>query len=180
MNILKYVKSFVYESEDENVGYKWLSGLIFFIDEGKFVFDRGFIITGKGVSIDEYAFYANFRNFTLINDDLHYLYGDCIKKIVPNKVYMHIKLGSSAYSVPLDNLTYWNLFFSSPNNKIFNSLTIVPEKIKIVELGDNITVNGNKRGKIKNIEDIVCPLFNKRQVYNSTCVLFSDVNSDIF
>jgi len=169
MNLFKYVKNWVYE--EEKVGYNWIGGLIFFIDDGKMVLDRGFIITGD---IDEYSFYANFRNFTLINNDLHYLYPDSIKKIT--KVYFHLKVGNSPYPISLNNPTYWNYFFSSPNNKIYNSLTLDEKKIKIINNSENF----EKKCKIKSIMDIHCPLFDKRQTYNSTCVLFSEVNCDIF
>jgi hypothetical protein len=171
MNILKYVKSLVYE--EEIVGYKWVSGLICFVDDGKMVLDRGFIITGN-ISPDYFAFYANFRNFTLINDDLHYMYPDSIKKINPDKVYLHVKFGSSPYSIPLTNPTYWNLYFNTPNNKLYKSLTITPERIKIIENTNDINY------KIKKVSEITCPLFDKRQVYNETSILFSGINTDIF
>lgn len=176
MNLLKYVKSLVYE--DEKAEYKWIGGLIFFMDDGKMVLDRGFVITGD---VDEYAFYTNFRNFTLINNDLHYMYPDSIKKI--NKIYLHLKYGTSPYPVPLNNPTYWNLFFSSPNNKIYKSMSLDEKRIKIMENNtENATYNTthNAKSKIKSVNDIICPLFDKRQIYNPTCVLFSEVNCDIF
>ena len=89
--MLKYIKSFAFTPEPE---YCWIGGVICFVDDGKMVFDRGFVIVGK-VSPDFYSYYCNFRNFTVVNGELHYHYPDKLKRIDPKKVYLHIRIGKN-------------------------------------------------------------------------------------
>jgi len=155
MNYIK--KFFTYEEVKENT---WISGLIFFQDEGKMVLDRGFVIIGD---IRSYPFYCQFKNFTMINGDFYYLYPNCMKKINPEKVFLHLRFGKSPFPIEKNNLTYWHLFFTNPNNKIYKSIELKKEKIKLFEFLET----GFECESINN------PLFLKKQSYDKNSILFS-------
>jgi len=159
---MNYLKSF-FKSEEKKEEYNWISGLILFSDEDKMKVDRGFIITGD---ISNYPFYCQFKNFTTVNGDLYYIYPNCMKKINPDKIYLHLRIGTSPYPVESENKKYWHLFFTSPQNKIYKSIELEDYKIKIHDF-PNI-------GKI-NIENIKNPLFLKRQIYDKNSILFSSL-----
>lgn len=160
--MIKYLKSFIYENKKEN--YTWISGLIIFKDDKKFVLDKGFIITND---ISNYSFYCQFNNFVIINSELHYSYPEGFKKINPKDVYLHIRIGNSPFSPTLDNLSYWNLYFTSPNNKVYKSIQINPNKIKIIN-----EIDKNKL----DIKDVKNPFFFNKEIYNDNSVLFSFLN----
>ena len=171
MNLIRYVKSFVYESVEEEM-HNWLSCIVCFVDEGKMVFDSGLVVVGN-CSPDYYAHFLHFKNFILINGDLHYKYPDKIKKINPDKVYLHIRVGSTKFEVPTDNLAYWHLYFTSPSNKLYKSLDkIKEERIKLVDMRE-------KDERKVRIEDISNPLFNKYQKYNEHSIMFSGIKVDM-
>jgi hypothetical protein len=174
--MIKYLKSFIYENKKEN--YTWISGLIIFKDNNKFVLDKGFIITND---ISNYSFYCQFNNFTIINGELHYAYPEGFKKINPKDVYLHIRIGNSPFSPTLDNLSYWNLYFTSPNNKVYKSIQINPNKIKIIggnhQNDKNDRNDKNDKNKL-DIKDVKNPFFYSKEIYNDSSVLFSSL--DIF
>ena len=167
--MIKYLKSFVVSEQTDNV---WISGLICFVDEGKMVLDRGFVILGN-VNPDHYAFYTNFRNFIFVNGELHYMYGDKVKKINPKKVHLHIRIGHSPHEIHIENLTYWHLFFTSPNNKLFKNITLQKEKISLI----TDPPISNKKLKIYDIQN---PLFLDKQVYSENCVMFTGLDINKF
>jgi len=155
---MNYLKKFF--SSEEKEEYSWVSGLIFFQDEGKMVLDKGFIITGD---VEKYPYYCQFKNFNIINGDVYYLYYNCMKKINYEKVFLHLKIGKSPFPVEKNNLTYWHLFFNSPNNRIYKSIELKKEKIKLFEFPEE----NSKKDLFDN------PLFIKKQVYDKNSVLFS-------
>lgn len=157
--MLNYLKSFIYENKkEENV---WISGLIMFSDNQKLILDKGFVITGE---ISNYSFYCQFNNFTVINGELHYIYPNGLKKIDPKKVYLHLRIGKSPFEITVDNLMYWNLYFTSPNNKIFKAIDLDVNKIKIIQ---------SEKNEILSTKNIKHPFFNNKQVYDDNSVLFS-------
>ena len=83
-----------------------------------------------------------------------------MKKINPDKVYLHVRVGSSPFPIERENLTYWHLFFTSPN--IYKNLKLTKDKIRLLEFND----------KNKNII-LEHPFFLKKQKYNNESVLFS-------
>ena len=157
---MNYIKKFF--STDEKEEYSWISGLILFQDEKKMILDRGFIITGD---LENYPYYCQFKNFNIINGELYYLYPNCMKKINPEKVFLHLRIGKSPFPIEKDNLTYWHLFFTSPNNRVYKSIDIIKEKIKLHEFPEKKT----KKDLFEN------PLFIKKQVYENGSVLFSNL-----
>ena len=161
--MLKYIKSFIYEKNKEE--HMWISGLIMFVDDNKMILDRGFITE----NISDYSFYCQFNNFTLINGELHYMFPDSFKKIDSNKVYLHLRIGKSPFEIPIENPTYWNLFFTNPNNKIYKNIELVKNKIKIQGL-QNPQQSNNKEIKIQDLRN---PLFLNKQIYDESSVLFS-------
>lgn len=155
---MNYLKSF-FKTEEQNENY-WISGLILFKYENRLILDRGFIVVGN---LNNYSFYCQFKNFTIINGELYY---NCIKKIKFENVFLHLKIGETPYNVETNNKTYWNLFFNSPSNKLFKSIILEDSKIKVF--------NFDKTKKI-NINDVNNPLFLKKQVYDKNCVLFTGI-----
>jgi len=162
--MIKYLKSFMYENKKQE--HTWISGLILFSDDEKIILDKGFIITEE---ISNYPFYCQFNNFTVINGELHYAYPEGFKKIDSKKVYLHLRICNSPFEPAIDNLSYWNLYFTSPNNKIYKSFEINPNKIKIIY--------GCKTENL-NIRQVKNPFFYKKEIYNDNSVLFSSL--DIF
>ena len=160
--MLKYLKSLVYENKP--VEYNWVSGLIIFSDENKLVLDKGFIILGE---VTNYSFYCQFNNFTMINGELHYAYAEGFKKIDARKVYLHLRFGKSPFEISLNNLSYWNLYFTNPKNKLYSCID--KNKIKIIKSDKTETLN---------IKDVKHPFFYNKQIYNNTSVLFSSL--DVF
>tara|TARA_R110001599_G_scaffold91574_1_gene240564 strand:- start:2953 stop:3456 length:504 start_codon:yes stop_codon:yes gene_type:complete len=154
-------KYFAAEKKDE---YRWISGLILFLDGKEMIVDRGFIITGD---VNYYSFYCQFKNFTHINGELYYMYPTCMKKINPEKVHLHLRYGTSPYPVEKENLAYWNLFFTAPNNKIYTNIKLDPAKIKVFDF--------EKVETKFNIQDVNVPLFETRQAYNTNSVLFTSL-----
>ena len=141
--MLKYLKSFIYENK--SLEYTWISGLILFSDDDKLVLDKGFIITGE---ITNYPFYCQFNNFTMINGELHYAYPQGFKKIDAKKVYLHLRIGKSPFEIPLDNISYWNLYFTSPKNNLCK--IVDKNKIKVIKFDKTENLN---------IKDIKHPFF---------------------
>lgn len=157
---MNYIKKFF--TSEEKPEYSWVAGLILFQDDGKMVLDRGFVVTGDA---DNYPFYCQFKNFNIINGELYYLYHNCMKKVNPEKVYLHLKYCKSPHPAEKKNLTFWYLFFNSPSNRIFKSIELKQEKIKLIEFPE-----------AKSKKDIFYnPLFLKKQVYDNNCVLFSSI-----
>ena len=159
--MMNYLKSFFNENKKEE--YTWISCLILFSDNKKLILDKGFVITGE---IADYPFYCQFNNFTIINGELHYIYPEGFKKIDPKKVYLHLRFGNSPYEIIVDNLMYWNLYFTNPNNKIFKSFDLDVSKIKIIQ---------NEKNETLNIKDIKHPFFCNKQIYDNNSVLFSHI-----
>ena len=174
-DMMKYVKSFVYEKE---ISYNWMSGLLCFVDDGKMVLDSGFIITGD-VSLDHYGFYMNYRNFTMINSDLHYMYPDGIKRINSEKVYLHLRFGNSPSPIQTTHLNHWHLYVTSPNNKFFKSIDFNEKRIKCFQEGGNSagSVSVKIAGDKSKIFSIKNPMFHDKQVYNDHSVMFSSLNT---
>lgn len=168
----KYFKKLIYPVEEEKKDHTWISGVLFFRDEGKAVIDRAFIITEN---IKNYVFYCDLRNFTIINGDLFYLYPTHMKKISFDHVYLHLKIGKSPYPLPLDNPSYWYHFFNSPNNKVFQSLTLNKDMIRIIQED----YQKDSQNKI-DISDIDHPFFLKRQAYDKNSVLFTGLKTCFF
>ncbi len=160
--MLSLFKYFVYPEVEENV---WLSVIVFFYDEGKTVVDESFIFNGN-VNPNLYSFYTNFKNFILINEELHYRYPDYIKKIEPENVYLYVHIGRSGFSIPNDKLDYWGLFFSSFSDPLYKKLNLKNTRL----------VFPMKTNKKMKIEDIYNPLFSVREVYDKNSILFSFIN----
>jgi len=179
MSWYDYAKSFLYEEKNENI---WTSILILFVDEGKVKLDEGFILNDV-FSSNYYSFFCNFKNFTVINNELYYKYSDCIKKIDPKKVYLHIYIGKSKNSLSTNKIDSWNLYFSSLNNKLYKEIKeeLTLEKINIIKRRIN---EKDKIGKIEKkiktpkITEIENPLFLEKQNYNENSVFFSNINID--
>ncbi len=167
--MMKYVKSLVYEKETV---YNWTAGLLCFVDDGKMVLDSGFIITGQ-TSLDYYGFFMNYRNFTLINGDLHYIYPDHMKRINSEKVYFHLRFGHSPTPIDISHLTHWHLYATSPNNKFFRSIEFDEKRIKTFHeggVGEPLSGEKSKLPLIKN------PMFHDKHIYNSHSVMFSSLH----
>ena len=165
--MIKYVKSFVYENVPV---YNWMSVLLCFVDDDKVVMDRGLIIIGD-VPADYYSHYLHYKNFTIVNGELHYMYPDRIKKINPEKVYLHIRVGSSPSPVQVSHLHHWHLYTTSPNNRFFKSIDFNVERVKVFNEG--IKADGFRGVKISDVRN---PLFYGRNTYNENCVMFSGIN----
>lgn len=155
---MNYIKKFF--SQDDKEEYSWVSCLIFFQDEGKNVLDRAFIIIGD---VENYPYYCQFKNFNIINGDLYYLYPNCMKKINHEKVFLHVRFGKSPFPIEKNNLTYWHLFFTNPNNRIYKSIELKKEKIKLFEFPET----KSRKDFSEN------PLFMKKNVYDKNSILFS-------
>jgi hypothetical protein len=172
--MIKYVRSFIGETQPI---YNWTSVLLCFVDGDKVVMDKGLIILGD-VSADFYAHYIHYKNFTILNDELHYMYPDRLKKINPEKVYLHVRVGSSPSVVQVSHLHHWHLYTTSPNNRFFKSIEFNVERVTIVNEGvkDGVVGNVGNGGKKVKVEDIKNPLFFGKQAYNDSCVMFSGIN----
>lgn len=164
--MIKYVKSFVYENVPT---YNWMSVLLCFVDDDKVIMDRGLIILGD-VPADFYAHYLHYKNFTILNGELHYMYPDRIKKINPEKVYLHIRVGVSPSPIQVSHLHHWHLYVTSPNNVFFKSIAFNVDRVKVFNEGFK------EGGKIK-VKDIKNPLFFSKNMYNDSCVMFSGINT---
>ena len=164
--MIKYAKSLLYESTPV---YNWMSVLLCFVDDDKVVMDKGLIILGD-VPADFYAHYLHYKNFTIVNGELHYMYPDRIKKINPDKVYLHVRVGTSPSVVQVSHLNHWHLYTTSPNNRFFKSIEFNVGRVKVFNEGFREGVAKVKLGEVKN------PLFLTRQSYNENCVMFSGIN----
>ena len=154
MGIIKYIKSF-FISEEQS--YSWLGCLIIFTDNKKLILDKGFILTGDFSKI---PYYCNFSNFSKRDGKLYYNYPNGIRReIDPEKVHLHIKIGKINKPVDQFPLNSWSLFFSSPNNKIYKSITHFMDE-------DHLARYSVKKSK-KNvrIKDIDFPYFLRKQFY---------------
>lgn len=172
-----YIKSFFVSSKPaDNTSNKWLSGLIIFKDDGKLVVDTGFIIIGDPM-INEMGFFCNFRNFILINGELHYAYPQHIKKIDPNSVFLHVKISKHSTVIPKINPVYFNFYFSSPRDKIYEKLiesgSLKAEKIKIIDRSSRVI---GKKSLIEKIDLLQCPIFSNKDMYSEDSAIFSGLN----
>ena len=165
--MIKYVKSFVYETTPT---YNWMAVLLCFVDDGKVVMDKGVIILGD-VPADFYAHYMHYKNFTIVNGELHYMYPDRIKKINPEKVYLHVRIGTSPSAVQVSHLHHWHLYTTSPNNRFFKSIEFDVGRVKVFNEG--FKAEGFRGVKLSDVKN---PLFLTRSVYNENCVMFSGIN----
>ena len=82
--------------------------------------------------------------------------------------------GNIPYPVSFENISYWNLHFTSLNNNIYQLIKeqLNKEKFKIIKM-ENILIE-----KIPKISEVVNPLFYIRNNYDNESVLFKhlDIN----
>ena len=85
-------------------------------------------------------------------------------------------MGTGIFDIQ-NNLNYWNIYFSSPKNKFYKSISsnLTQEKIKVV---DNSKTPSKKRTSISNISH---PLFYLKQSYGRDLnqVILSSLNIDL-
>jgi len=179
--MIKYLKSFVV-TEENRIEYPWTSILLLFGDEGKLQLVKDYIIKGI-LEPHEYAYYCQFNNFVIINNKLSYLYSDKIKHINSEKVYLHIRTGSTPFPVPEDHLESYHLYFPSASNKIYKLLNnqIDPEKIKVVTHNDesyNISSSSRNKKRMKSqAQNLFHPFFQRKEIYHPDAVIFSHFDS---
>ena len=163
---------------ERDEGFEWTSCLLLFYDRKKLVLDSGFVILGD-LPPHFFSYYCNFSNFIVRDNTLYYLYKDGItKKIDPSKVHLHIKKGETIFDIDLKNCNYWNLFFSSPTNKIYKSISssLTLEKIRLIDVRGKYKIK--KAEKISKIEH---PLFERKQIYGEKMEqgIFSKINIEL-
>lgn len=77
-------------------------------------------------------------NWTVINDDLIYNLINDKNIIDPLEVHLHCRVGDTHFDVDyfINNPTYYNHYFSSPNSKIYKAIKsqLVPEKVEVFDL----------------------------------------------
>ena len=169
MKWFSYLKSFFITKE---INYKWISALLLFTDEKSLILDKGIVIIGNS-SPNILCYYLNFSNFTVINEKLYYLCKNKkLLKIDPKKVYLHVKIGNSPHPISKQNVNYWNIYFSSPQNKIYNTIS---SKLNL----QNISfINTKENSNINNLLELNYPTFSSKQIYgnNMDQIIFSDLN----
>ena len=172
MNWINYAKSFFSNPE---IRYSWVSVLIIFTDNGNLVLDKGYVFLGD-LPIHYLGYCCNFTNFSIISGNLYYLYQNGVaKQIDPAKVYLHVKISQVPFEITRENLNYWNLFFSSINNKMYKAISpyLDDNHIKMIDFTGKFS--HKKRLKSSNIFH---PLFSEKQTYgiNMDQTLFSKLN----
>ena len=181
--MFKYLKSFV-ANEENKVLYPWTSILILFSDNGKLNVDKGYVIKGI-LETHEYGYYCQFNNFFYINGKLLYAYPDKLKEIDPEKVYLHILTGLTPFPVPNEHLDSHHLYFPSANNKVYKLLgnKIDKDKIRLFVVKDESYMSSSgsrsKRREESQAQNLIHPLFSRKEIYHPDAVVFSyfDVNA---
>lgn len=174
MSWLNYAKSFITSASNSELplNYRWVSVLILFVDNGKTVLDKGYIFLGD-ISINS-LFHIQFTNFNIIENNILYMYKNGSSKYIESKkIYLHFKFGQSSFPISEQNINYWNNFFSSPTNKIYNSISN-DLNIKHIKLVNSPHISSKKRLTPANISH---PLFFSKRIYGILMdqVILSDV-----
>lgn len=149
-----------YISGGSTVKYRWISALIVFSDGGEIVLDKGYLFLGD-LPIYYLGYYCNFTNFSVIEGKLYYFYKNgVVKQIDPAKVHLHIKFGQSPFEISLENINYWNLFFSSVKNKIYISISndLNEKNITMIDISGKFS----SKNRLKNI-NLTHPLFKRNR-----------------
>jgi hypothetical protein len=179
--MIKYIKSFVV-TEENKIEYPWTSILILFGDGGKLHLDKGYVIKGL-LEPHEYAYYCQFNDFMFLNGKLLYSKNNFMKEISSNKVYLHIRTGSTPFPIPEDHLESFHLHFPSQNNKIYKLLNnqIDPKKIHLIssDHDESYNTSSNSRNKKRlkgQAQNLFHPFFQLKEIYHPDAVIFSHFN----
>lgn len=169
---MEYLKSF-WNTEPKL--YHWISVLILFNQDNKITLDKGYVFLGN-MPIHSIGNYINFTNFNIIDGALYYMHNNgTTKSVDPTKVYLHFKFGSTPFQFSSENKDYWNLFFSSLDNKIYNSIVsdLTSKRIRMMKLKDGIS-----HKKSLSPANVSHPLFSSKQVYGLQMdqVILSGIN----
>lgn len=181
----KYVKSCVVTPTlDKNI-LSWTSFIILFKHpKGTLVLDTAYIFIGD-IPDNIHAYYINFMNWSVNNNQLIYKPSKDVKKIIvnPENIHLHIHVGDTPFdsSYFTDNPIYFLHFFSSPQNKTYKAIKeqLISSKIKIYNINNRIS-QLNLRDRSEKILD---PRFSthKHQIYGEHLdhVVFTGLNIDI-
>ena len=175
MSWMNYAKSFLTTSNSQTPHiYRWVSILILFVDDGRTVLHKGYIFLGD-ISVSQLS-YINFANFNVIGNDTFYMNKNGTTKYIDStKIYLHVKFGHGPFAVAEENINYWNVYFSSPTNKIYKSISndLNKERVKLINMTNHIP--SKKRLTATNISH---PLFSYKQIYGLQMdqVILSDIH----
>jgi hypothetical protein len=128
------------------------------------------------MSINDIGYYINFTNFNLVGGHIFYMCKNGTTKYLdPKKIHLHFKFGQTPFQLSEENRSYWNIFFSSTDSKIYKSIKSDLDIEHITMVNFPNYVPSKKRLTASNVSH---PLFTSKQIYgiHMDQVILSSIN----